>query len=548
MVKAQLEKIQALIVGDFDSFRTTLFSILRQLGVANIDSAASSSEAMRFCASKNYDIILCDQNLGPGKSGQHILEELRHTDCLNKDSLFVLISAETDKSAIMAALDDEPDAYLTKPITSQTLKHRINHLLKQRVALASVYRALKESDINAAVERGFAELSKGNPYANQCQKILGKLLIGSGRANEAEHLYQDVLASRRLDWAMFGMAKAKELQGDSTDAQRWLTEAIQLNPLYLKAYDSLATIMGESGRTQTQQEILEQALSHSPLSILRQYALGNSALKNNDIRVAATAFRKAVKLGEYSCHDSLDAHVKFAQTTAELAAIDKTLAKPLLNEALQSATEIRSRFGKSYDHKVNSLLLEAQLLNATGNARQSKETLNIAKKLVEKNASSLSLITTIEWIKVLQVNGEKAEAEKLTKNLLQKYAEDDAALQKIDILLEEPSSKHNKALVEKINKEGIDYYNAKDFNHAIDAFNSALRSLPLHVGLRLNLVQALIQLFKQNSQQKTLLIAEQMLSYVALLISSSHAQFRRFKQLEETCKQCDSVKSARLAQ
>jgi CheY-like chemotaxis protein len=547
MPKEHLEKIQALIVDDFDSFRATLFSILRQLGVANIDLAASTPEALRFCASKSYDIILCDQNLGPGKSGQYILEELRHTDCLNKNSVFVLISAETDKNTIMAALDDEPDAYLTKPITGQTLKQRISHLLKQRVALAPVFKAIKESDINKAVERGFAELNKGNRYANQCQKIVGKLLIESGRANEAEQLYQDVLAARRLDWAMFGMAKAKELQGDSSDAQRWLTETLQLNPLYLKAYDSLATMMGESGQTQSQQEILEQVLSLSPLSILRQYALGNSALKNNDIRVAATAFRKAVKLGEHSFHDCLDAHVKFAHATAELATIDAASAKPLLREAMQSATEICTRFGKSHDNKVNSLLLESQLLNASGDLRQSKEVLNTAKKLVEKHADVLSLTTTIEWIKTLQVNGDKTEADRLTKNLLIKHAENDLALQKIDVLLEEPSSKLNKALVEKINKEGIDYYNTKDFVRAIDAFNSALQSLPLHIGLRLNLVQALIQLLKVNAQQKTGQVAQQMLSYTSTLISTSHAQYRRFKQLEETLAQCDIAEPARIA-
>jgi DNA-binding response OmpR family regulator len=542
MPKAHLEKIQALIVEDFDSFRITLFSTLRELGVVNIDSAASSNEAMRLCANKSYDIILCDQNLGLGKSGQYILEELRHTDCRNKNSLFVLISAETDKNTIMAAFDNEPDAYLTKPISAQALKQRIGALLKQRVALASVYRALKESDTSKAVEKGFTELSKGNRYAGQCQKILGKLLLGAGRVNEAEHLYNDVLQSRRLDWAMFGMAKAKELQGDSTDAQRWLTEAIQLNPLYLKAYDSLATILGDAGRTQSQQEILEQALALSPLSLLRQYALGNSALKNNDVTVAASAFRKAVKLGEHSFHDCLDAHVKFARTTLELAAIDKVLAKPLLREALQSATELSSRFGKSDDNKVNSCLLESQLLAAAGDDRQSKAVLNAAKKFVEQHADSLSLTTTIEWVKALQVQGDKAEAGRLTKALLKKHADDDFALQKIDSLLDEPTSQFNKALVEKINKQGIDYYNANNFIRAIDAFNGALQSLPLHIGLRLNLVQALIQLFKINSQQKTWAMAQQMLSYASTLISSSHAQFRRFKQLEETLKQCDMAK------
>jgi CheY-like chemotaxis protein len=547
MSRSQLEKIQALVVDDFDSFRVLLSSALQELGVTLIDVAASSGEALRFCASKSYDIILCDQNLGPGKSGRQLLEDVRYKLDRNRDSFFVLISADTDKNSIMAALDDEPDAYLTKPITGQLLKQRLGRLLSQRVALASVYSALKKNDTHAAVEKCVNEIKNGNPHLNQCQKMLGKLLLGSGRASEAEHLYQDILQLRRLDWAMFGMAKAKELQGNSIDAEHWLNEAIDVNPHCFKAYDSLAGIFGERGQGQDQQEVLEQALSLSPLSVLRQQALGDAALKNNDILVAANAFRKVVKLSEHSCHDSLEAHVKFARATIALASVDKSSAKPLIREALQTIAELPSRFGKNHDNRINSYLLEAQLLMAADDDRKSKEALASANKLIEKYSGSLSLATSIEWIKTLQAQGNKTEVDRLIAELQKKHSDNDGALEKIDVLLEEPCSKRNKEFVDKINKEGIDYYNAKDFSHSIDAFNSALQNLPKHIGLRLNLAQALIQLYNLNSHQRTLVVAQQMLDYVSTLILPIHVQYRRFRQLEETLKQCKINKSQQAA-
>ena len=71
----------------------------------------------------------------------------------------------------------------------------------------------------------------------------------------------------------------------------------------------------------------------------------------------------------------------------------------------------------------------------------------------------------------------------------------------------------NKALVAKINRDGIAFYNAKYFTRAIETFNSALQGLPQHIGLRLNLLQAPITQLKLDSQhQQVLLMIEQTLS------------------------------------
>ena len=109
MSDLRYENIQALIVDDFDNFRVMLFNMLQELGVPRIDVAASDKEALRLCAINTYDIILCDQNLGHGKTGQQSLEVLRYTPNPNSDSMFVLVSAESNKSIIMAAFDYEPD-------------------------------------------------------------------------------------------------------------------------------------------------------------------------------------------------------------------------------------------------------------------------------------------------------------------------------------------------------------------------------------------------------------------------------------------------------
>lgn len=543
MADIRYHKIQALIVDDFESFRLTLNRMLQEFGIGTIDTAATSAEALRYCMSKAYDIILCDQNLGKGKTGQQILEALRHSQNPNSDSLFVLISAESNKSIIMAAYDYEPDGYLTKPITAQALGQRLDRLFAQRMVLEPIYTALKEASVEEAIELCQHEINHKNRYTNQCQKILGRLLLQTGRYAEAEALYRKILDVRQLDWAMLGMAQAKRYQGDALSAQQWLEDIIQFNPLCLKAYDVLAEIMEERGDNHGRQKAIQQAVELSPLSILRQQALGEVALKNNDVLGAANAYRKAVKLGENSVHDKMDIHIDFAHASIQLSKLDKTLAKPIVREALKAAAELPLHFEKENDIKINSYLLESQLYLAAGEERKSKEVLSAAQKLIDEDPSALQLSTKVEWVSALRDQGQEEASERIIQELLDEYEGQEDKLQQIDRLLEEPCSAKNKALVAKINRDGIAFYEAKDYVRAIDAFSSALQDFPQHIGLRLNLVQALLGQSKLEPKNTQILVnIQQTLDYVGQIIPSKHAQYRRYRQLEEVMRSINAGK------
>lgn len=534
MPEKYYEKIQALIVDDFESFRLTLAKILRSLGVGSVDTAASGSDALRKCAIKAYDIILCDQNLGKGKTGQQVLEVLRHQPNLNSDCLFILISAETDKSIIMAAYDYEPDGYLTKPITAQTLGLRIQKLVAQRVALAPIYRALKDNKAADAIQLCEAELAAGNRYANVCQKILGGLLLQVGRYRDAEELYRSILDVRQLDWAMLGMAQAKKMQGDSLGAQQWLDEIIQINPLYLKAYDVQAKIAEERGDSIEQQRIVQQAVEISPLSILRQQLLGDVSMKNNDLIGAANAYRKAVKLGENSCHDAISYHENFIRAAIQVVKYDKEANKGIFRDALKAAAEIPLYFDKTDENKINACLFESQLYSASGDEKRAADMLLKAKKLMEQEGQPPTLASNIELIKSLRELGNQAESERLLSELLEACKDNEEQLQLLDCLLAEPLSEKNKLRMKKVNRDGIAFYNSHNFSRAIDCFSGALQDFPQHIGLRLNLVQALIEDYKQNAQKVALLaFAHHNLDLLSKSIPENHEQYQRFHQLQE---------------
>ena len=103
-----------------------------------------------------------------------------------------------------------------------------------------------------------------------------------------------------------------------------------------------------------------------------------------------------------------------------------------------------------------------------------------------------------------------------------------------DGLLAEPRSNKNRKLIAQINKEGIRQYQAHHFSEAIACFVRAQVIFPKHIGVRLNLAQALLEEMNQFGCQDDLVDqADAALGFVAQAIKPNDAQYRRFIKLKE---------------
>ncbi len=539
MAEAEYHKLHALIVDDFDSFRVTVSNMLRDIGIQHIDSAVNGADALRHCKSKSYDLILCDHNLGKGKTGQQVLEDLRENGHLNRYALFVLISAESSKSIIMAAYDYEPDAYLTKPITTKALQQRLGRLFARRVRMLPIMQAMDDEHWDVAEALCLREIKDNGRYANPCQKFLGQLYILTGQYEKDEAVYRDVLEVRQLDRAQVGMARVKKLQGDLVSAQQWLEEVMSTNPLCMKAYDLQADIYREQHLHKRLQDVLQQAVEISPLSILRQQQLGDIAMMNNDADTAANAYRRTVRLGENSCYDRLENHTGFARATLALFREDKILAKPLLRDALKTMAELEQRFTKSAEEKIETLLIESQLLASSGETKKAEELLQNARNL-NPTTQVLPIDAEVELVRAYTAVGQKNMAEDLTRTLLERYKSSERDLEKLDALLEEPASEKNRSLVASINKKGIACYESQDYGAAIQCFDDALQTFPNHIGIRLNLVQALVDKLKLDVDTASMDLAIDTLAQVNDKIAPTHDQYRRFRQLQDMLRDLDN--------
>ena len=64
-----------LVIDDLADMRSMIRSMLVAYGVTNIDMAGNGKDAIKSLSKTQYDVVLCDYNLGEGKDGQQVLEE-----------------------------------------------------------------------------------------------------------------------------------------------------------------------------------------------------------------------------------------------------------------------------------------------------------------------------------------------------------------------------------------------------------------------------------------------------------------------------------------
>ena len=118
--------MKILIADDFPEVRRVIRNILKNIGFKNIREADGGKAVLRALKKDKYDLILCDWNM-PDMSGMEVLKITRSDDKL-KDITFIMVTAETEKEKILAAIKAGVSSYIVKPFTAETVSAKLNKL------------------------------------------------------------------------------------------------------------------------------------------------------------------------------------------------------------------------------------------------------------------------------------------------------------------------------------------------------------------------------------------------------------------------------------
>jgi tetratricopeptide (TPR) repeat protein len=267
------------------------------------------------------------------------------------------------------------------------------------------------------------------------------------------------------------------------------------------------------------------------MSIGRQKTLADVALVNGDVALAVKAYKKTIKYGANSHYDNADNHLNLARAITKVYDDDVGSAQGVTLDAINLLNNIGHKYEVSEAQKIQATLLNSQINALNGNKKVSNDLLKEAKKLMDKTTER-DIDVEIENINALIACGKNKEVQELIDEILVFYKNNQPALEKIDFLLEEPVSEKGKKTIGTINKKGIDYYKAKNFEKSIEYFYKAQKKYPRYIGLKLNFVQALISNTKEHGyNQDYINKARSAFKVIERYVSPTNSKYQRYKQL-----------------
>ncbi|HMU66020.1 MAG TPA: tetratricopeptide repeat protein [Cellvibrionaceae bacterium] len=526
-------KKKCLIIDDFPEIRGNLKRTLRTFGAESVDTAADGEEAVRLCSQNKYDIVICDYNLGVGKDGQQLLEEVRFLRVLLMTSLFVMLTGETSREMVLGALECQPDDYITKPYTEASLKMRLNRAIIRHEALLPIKQAISDGDYRKAVERCNEFIDKDHQYAPDCIKMKGQLLFLLRQLKEAHQLYESVLAKKPLVWARLGMGKTLLAMGKFDAAENMLEGIIREDERYIEAHDLLADLYTQKNDLISAQKAVERATHVSPKSVHRHRRLAEVAELNGDDEAAIRSHQNAIRWGVNSCHESPQDYFNYARKVAEHTTGDKSAeAKQLMKQANMFLDRARKRYEGNPEVNAQASMVEAQMFNAQGNEAKAQEHMIKAKNMFN-NLRNPSVHTSLEFARTLYSMNEEEQARSILTTVAARHPNDANLMRIIDGITGEPISDNGKQVAAKLTKTGITAYDSKDYENAINVFNEAIAAYPKHIGLNLNLVQAIVAYTEVSNPSDRL---EKMCRRSMRAIGNippDHKQFKRYAFIQK---------------
>jgi DNA-binding response OmpR family regulator/Tfp pilus assembly protein PilF len=526
-------QMRCLVIEDMPDVRVAITGMLRVFGVQQIDIVANGEQAMDACLNTHYHMVLCDYNLGPGRDGQQVLEELRYRNRLNNTSIFVMITAESSREMVLGALEYQPDDYITKPITQALLRTRLDRVLLRHRELYSIKQAMDEKDYAAAEQRCAERLQDNTSYRNSCLQIQAEMNLRLFNFKRAEDIYKGVLQDRPVLWAKLGLGKTQVAKKEYADAERNLKEVIKEDRRVVEAHDLLADSYRGRGDNIAAQEAMQAAAEISPKSVMRQRRLAELAKLNEDTQACLEASRKVIKTARNSCYESAEDYFNLARELTDLSKQSETGNEKYAKESFEVLQRLEKRpyFDQGAELQANAL--KSRTLVNQNKTADAEVYLDKAKHIYEAHKDEIKPEVSLELAQTLMAKGDKVAADQLLTELVKKFPDNETLVARVDAISDVPKSAAGRKKVADMTKSGIDSYDKKHYTEAIGTFKNAIGIFPSHVGLNLNLVQAVLAETKSNGEKVGFeKLCRSSLDRISM-ISEDDPQYPRYKHLRE---------------
>ncbi len=529
------EKKRCLIVDDLTEVRAAYKRMLRSFGATEIDTAATGDQAMQMCEGRQYGMIICDYNLDESKDGQQVLEELRHMQLLKYTTLFIIITAETSREMVLGAIENQPDDYITKPISQKMMRSRLDRALLKHEELYQIKSAMDSKSYGRAIRLCDEKIAANSRYRWECVRYKAQIYWLMGEIDDTKRIYEEALEEKEFIWAKIGLARTLIHSGQYENIEPILKGILRDDHRYIEAHDILSEFYEKTRQYKKAQDATQTATKLSPKSILRHRRLAELAEENHDDETCLKAYEEAIRWNYNSCHADAEDYLSLARKTVSVTkgrkdrdSVDKT------KKAISLLDRMRRRFPER-KNKVKSGLIESQLHSNQGKDSFAKSALEAAEKEYDI-LDPKEMDARLDYAQSQLMTGDKKKAYKELHMVSRECKNDKKILERVDKISEEPITVAGKQCAADLSRSGIEAYQRKDYDASLIIFTDALKMFPNHTGVNLNMVQ--VSLAKTDAEGKSKDLYERCKDCLLRVdsIGKEHKQYERFRFLHNQYK------------
>ena len=293
-----ISESRALVIDGNPTSRSIIVSQLRDYGVGRVAQVHRVVDARMKLEHQQYDFVLCEQQFQDGtQSGQGLLDDLRRAQLLPFSTVFFMVTSEASYSSVAEAAESALDGYLLKPFTAATLFDRLHVARLRKAHLKPIFTAIEDSDFGGAAALCIERFRSRAPYWLYAARIGTELLLRTQRHEEAQELFEAVIAAKTLPWAKLGVARAQMEAGHTVRALNTLERLTGEDTSFADAYDVMGSAQVELGKFDEALQTYKLAAELTPGSVVRLQKYGMMAYYMGDRETAARILSKAAVVG-----------------------------------------------------------------------------------------------------------------------------------------------------------------------------------------------------------------------------------------------------------
>jgi len=497
--------LRALVVEDYPGMRNALRQSLTNFGITRVQLAANAAEAIYQVKHKPYDFILCDFNLGDGRDGQQLLEEMRHSHLISLETVFIMVTAESYYEKVVATAELAPDDYMIKPFSPEILRSRLDSILRRKRAFRDVYLHFMAQELDASIAACDKLIRNQPKYLVDALRFKGELLVTLGRLEEAEALYQQVISMRAIPWARLGLARALHLQKKDEAAEKELRDVLEQAPEMVTAYDLLSEVCLAKKDAPAAQEALEQGVAISARTVRRQQKLGDIAHTNGDLETARTAFSNVLEKGRHSVFVTPSDFGNLCRVQVEQGD---------LQGAADTLKKNKSSLQDSPEGQLVMAVAQGMVQVRSGNLKEAAKALEEATALRASGTRGDARLM-LDLAGTCMASGRHDEADGIVAEVARNAHDSEALLDRARKLYDEAGRTEAGASVlalatadvRKLNNEGVMLAQRGDFRTAVDTLLTACAEAPRNPRIIMNAVWVILKYIDQDGMDENMIEA-----------------------------------------